>query len=328
MANSLKDLLGSVDWGKLMSGSDARNTLVGSALGAALLGGAGYMQERDPEESKFAPVGDALMGALLGGVAGYGIPKGLSLFRDSGSLAPDDDSLRTDYLGWGLGGAAAGAAVPGVLLAMALRRAAGRLAKRTEEEDTWRHARKHAKGALRDARRTGAGQDMIDALRENRAVLSSKPGIAEDLLAGKRRAVLKTVFDRKRGTTPHAYRRLRELLDLRQTATLGRHTGWRGFKDLMEEAARESSVQDPSGSPNSLWEALKGTKGWIARNLTRMSHGKYYSPRAPWWTGKLFKLGPKRLALGRGGLYAAGGAGLAMLLHKWFGPSASNNYKD
>ena len=94
MANSLKDLVTSVDWGKMMSNADVRNALVGSALGGLVLGGTSLMADRDPEESKFAPVGDALLGTLLGGVAGYGIPKGLALFHDAGSLAPDDDRLR------------------------------------------------------------------------------------------------------------------------------------------------------------------------------------------------------------------------------------------
>ena len=111
MTDSLKNMLKSVDWSKMVSGGDARNALVGSALGGLMLGGAGLMQDRDPEESRMAPVGDALMGALLGGAAGYGIPKGLALFRDSGGLAPDDDRIErggtlgniASGAGWGAG---------------------------------------------------------------------------------------------------------------------------------------------------------------------------------------------------------------------------------
>lgn len=99
MPDTLKNLISSVDWSKLMASSDAKNALVGSVLGGLMLGGAGLAADRDPEESKYAPVGDALMGAVLGGAAGYGIPKGLALFRDSGSLAPDDDTLSDSVLG-------------------------------------------------------------------------------------------------------------------------------------------------------------------------------------------------------------------------------------
>lgn len=130
MANSIADMAKSVDWSKMLTNQDAKNALIGSALGGLLLGGASLMQKRDPEESRLAPVGDALMGAVLGGVAGYGIPKGLSLFADSGRLAPDSDQLSSGFGSWakpvaGLAGigAAAGAgrnlvaAVPGLLRA-------------------------------------------------------------------------------------------------------------------------------------------------------------------------------------------------------------------
>lgn len=129
MTDSLKKMLKSVDWSKMMSNGDARNALVGSALGGLMLGGASLMQDHDPEESKAAPVGDALMGALLGGAAGYGIPKGLALFRDSGTLAPDDDPLKPYSFskgryaaGAGIGGAAGAATATGFTLP-AIRRA-------------------------------------------------------------------------------------------------------------------------------------------------------------------------------------------------------------
>ena len=93
MTETLKNMLKSVDWSKLVSSGDAKNALVGSALGGIMLGGASLAQDHDPEEGKSAPVGDALMGAILGGAAGYGIPKGLAMFRDAGHMAPDSDQL-------------------------------------------------------------------------------------------------------------------------------------------------------------------------------------------------------------------------------------------
>ena len=109
MTDSLKKMISSVDWSKMVSSDDARNALVGSALGGLMLGGASLARDRDPEESKMTPVGDALMGALLGGVSGYGIPKGLAMFSDGGHLAPGDDQLS----GSGIPGAAGKGAILG-----------------------------------------------------------------------------------------------------------------------------------------------------------------------------------------------------------------------
>lgn len=130
MTDSLKNLASSVDWSKMVSGADARNAVIGSALGGLLLGGAGLAAERDPEESKYAPVGDALTGALLGGVAGYAVPKGLELFRNSGTLAPDDDRLPASSTGAGaaaLEGLGVGTAVGGGLALPAAWRALGKM---------------------------------------------------------------------------------------------------------------------------------------------------------------------------------------------------------
>ena len=93
MTETLKNMLKSVDWSKLVSSGDAKNALVGSALGGIMLGGASRGQDHDPGAGKSAPVGDALMGAILGGAAGYGIPKGLAMFRDAGHMAPDSEQL-------------------------------------------------------------------------------------------------------------------------------------------------------------------------------------------------------------------------------------------
>lgn len=130
MTDTLRDLASSVDWSKMLSSTDARNALIGSALGGLVLGGAGLMSDRDPEESRYAPVKDALLGAVLGGVAGYAIPKGVELFRNSGTLAPDDDRMST-----GVGGAAssalrgfgAGAAMGGALTVPTAWRTFGRM---------------------------------------------------------------------------------------------------------------------------------------------------------------------------------------------------------
>lgn len=85
MLQKLKDHINTVDWSKVMRRGDVQNAAIGSALGGLMLGGASLARDKDPEESKLTPVGDALVGALAGGVAGYGIPKGLSLFANGAS---------------------------------------------------------------------------------------------------------------------------------------------------------------------------------------------------------------------------------------------------
>lgn len=128
MTDTLGNLVGSIDWSKMMSSTDVRNAAVGAALGGLVLGGQSLMSERDPEESRFAPVKDALLGALLGGAAGYAIPKGLELFRHSGTLAPDDDRLQTGGAGSAaLKGLGVGTAVGGAVIAPTALRTAGQM---------------------------------------------------------------------------------------------------------------------------------------------------------------------------------------------------------
>ena len=178
MTDSLKNLASSVDWSKMVSGADARNAVIGSALGGLLLGGAGLAAERDPEESKYAPVSDALTGALLGGVAGYAVPKGFELFRNSGTLAPDDDRLPTGSTGAGkaeLEGLGVGTAVGGGVVAPTVWRAFGKLNERYQNA---RHAGLDAKfGGLRS---------LLFAMTRDKhkiPVPGGKPSLLRDWLA-------------------------------------------------------------------------------------------------------------------------------------------------
>lgn len=331
MANSIKGMIDSVDWGKMLSGPDARNALIGTALGGALLGGASMMQERDPEESKFVPVRDALVGALLGGVAGYGIPKGLALFRDPGSLAPDNDVLKSNYLGWGAGGALAGAGTVGLSLHKTLDRARDRLRARAAE-------------GLPELQRTtafkfrnpGRGDDIVQlALRDN--IVNGTPDDAVRIITRLRREKYAAMLRRDKAAAKRAGELLSEAVKVRNEAT----RGYQGFRDLMAEAARESvtDASKPRGLIMTLlskpWKRIKGVGGHS------FSHGAHYAPKATfgiWDNIKLPNKGflkgrriplsaPHARAVIRGGKYAAGGALLGMLAHKFFGPTASDNYR-
>lgn len=319
MANSLKDLVTSVDWKKMMSGSDARNALIGSALGGALLGGAGLMQKRDPEESRFAPVGDALMGALLGGVAGYGIPKGLALFRDSGGLAPDGDTLKTNYLGWGLGGAAAGAGVFGGSLYKTLSRTATRL-----QHDALRNlpqVRANAAAAYSQSKAMDEPLAIQRHLKAQATMLSDDQRAAEDLLVRLRKQI-RTVR-RLKGTAATDMLR-NQLQDLKSFRSMA-FRGYNGLGDLLGHAALEGRPGTASRFP--LLRSLL-SRSWGRGKSPVFTHGRIYATRAPWWTLGLKTIGPKGHALARGGKYAAGGALLAMLAHKMLGPDAVSNYKN
>lgn len=105
----IKDHIRTIDWSKVVTPSDKRNAAIGATLGGLVLGGASLAREKDPEESKLTPVGDALIGALAGGAAGYGIPKGLSIFRSPGSVSPNKEVTGLDrYLPAGAKGALVG----------------------------------------------------------------------------------------------------------------------------------------------------------------------------------------------------------------------------
>lgn len=330
MPNSIKDMIGSVDWGKMLSGPDARNALIGTALGGALLGGASMMQERDPEESRFVPVRDALAGALLGGIAGYGIPKGLSLFRDPGSLAPDGDVLRSNYLGWGAGGALAGAGLVGTSLYRTLDRAKDRLRARaaaglpTLQSNT-----------ARRFRNPRPGDDIVQlAMRDN--IVNGTADDAVRIIARLRREKYAALLRGDKAAVSRAGGLLSEAVQLRNEAT----RGYQGFRDLMAEAAKESTkASKPRGLIMTLlgkpWKRIKGVGG------PSFSHGAHYAPKAAfgiWDNIKLPNKGflkgrriplsaPHARAVIRAGKYAGGGALLAMLAHKWLGPTASDNYR-
>ena len=332
MANSLKDMLSSVDWGKMMSGADARNALIGTALGGALLGGAGLARKRDPEESKLAPVGDALTGALLGGVAGYALPKGLALFRDSGGLAPDGDTLRTNYLGWGAGGAVAGTGVFGGSLYKTLSNAKAAL---RGEADRQRAAMiRDAAADVAMAQRAGADASWVRHLENRGKMLQT--GVAE---TAERERILASLRRRKWGALfrgdMRAYREARgTLADLVGYRNMGSR-GYNRFSDLLNRVA--DGVGSPKGEPQSLLKSLlrgnwrKSVEGSFA------THGKNYAPKSlfglltkiPMGRGKSIPLtSPLARVIRRGGKYALGGTALALLAHKLLGPSASNNYKN
>ena len=322
MANSIKDLVGSVDWGKMLSRSDTRNALVGSALGAALLGGAGLMQKRDPEESKLAPVGDALMGAVLGGVAGYGIPKGLALFRDSGSLAPDGDVLKTKYLKWGLGGAAAGTGLFGASFYKTLARVKGQLGE--QARNNLANARTAAHEDVIRAWRKGTTPKELDMLLQKSRILdTSTLGEAdtERLMARYRRRILGGYLRHKtnRPWFKNLVKEYKELRDFRNEHIRGYST-WR---NLMSHVSQEKLPGGTGDAAKGFWRSLLShSRG----NRIFSTHGIHYKPEALMWLGPV--VGPHLRPLVRGGKYALAGTALGLLAHKLFGPSASDNFKN
>lgn len=338
MANSIKGMIDSVDWGKMLSGPDARNALIGTALGGALLGGASMMQERDPEESKFVPVRDALVGALLGGVAGYGIPKGLALFRDPGSLAPDNDVLKSNYLGWGVGGALAGAGTVGLSLHKTLDRARDRLG--AAARGSLDKQREMMFSQLGDAYARGAPRAEIDRLKGLVDVIGPDSESAARVIGKYRRAKYSALISGDKAAADAAKKLLSEAVQTRNKVT----RGYVGFKDLMAEAARES-VNDVS-KPRGLIMSLLGKPLKLMKKVNgpAFSHGAHYTakPFFGFWNdipmpNKAFmgKLRGRRIGISaphmrtlvRAGKYAGGGALLGMLVHKLLGPTASDNYR-
>jgi len=310
MANSLKDMVSSVDWSKMMSRSDARNAIIGSALGGLVLGGSSLLGERDPEESKLAPVGDALTGALLGGVAGYAVPKGLAMFRDSGSLAPDNDKLSSNY-GRAAGiGAGVGVGATGVGLVKTLRDETQRLgglavSKRTD-------AARDARRLYDEAVRSGASAEIRNALKNRLAMYDA----TED---GTRRAnrILDSLRRRVRSLrgvdAEMAKAELKLLGDLRKKMT----RGYTSFADLIQQVGAHGNGMPRSG----MLDAILHPRGWL-KNWTSARH--YHAGNL---LGIFPKVGPGvRMGL-RAGKYGLLGAGGAMLLHKLLGPSTQPNYK-
>lgn len=326
MANSLKDMLSSVDWGKMLSSADTRNALVGSALGAALLGGAGLMQKRDPEESRFAPIGDALTGALLGGVAGYGLPKGLALFRNPGSLSPDGDTLKSNYLGWGLGGAAAGAGLFGASLYKTLDRASNRIMSANTAAEQAKQI-DQLKDNIRIARRNGSFQDarlMEDAL----AWLDRKGGGYDRVLSRHRRLMLQLIHRGEFRGAADVYKRLSEIRGRANKI----QRGYSGLSDLLLQAADEPikigpTPGDVAGKPMGLVRSLLTGKFRGKVPGAYATHGAHYARRAPWWRF-WSPVGPRGHAMARGGKYAALGLLLGLGAHKFLGPTPSDNYRN
>jgi len=336
MANSIADLVKSVDWGKMLSGGDVRNALVGSALGGLVLGGTSLMQERDPEESKYAPLGDALMGAVLGGVAGYGIPKGLALFRDSGGLAPDDDRLVPNNLAWGAGGGLAGLGIFGIPLYRTFKRTADRF--RADAQRDLPQVRDHAERTLEAARSSGAPEERIAHLERKVKILDPEgpASRAGDVLAERRRARLAALAKLDfRG----AKRIGKEIKDLKRFHNMGTRGYNKVFHDLLNRVASEPTGKVDGierGRPLGIFRTLlqkdtleRGRHPFEhATQAHFWTHGGHYARRAPWWTFGLKAVGPKGHVVARAGKYALGGTLAALLLHKAFGPSATNNYKD
>lgn len=308
--SGIKDMASSVDWGKIMSGSDARNAVIGSALGGLLVGGASMASDRDPEESKYAPVGDALTGALLGGVAGYGIPKGLALFRDSGSLAPDNDKLRYNFTRAGLFGGAAGAGVIGASAVKTLRREAR---SRLEALDAGERAaaETRAAAALASAQRGGNPVDIARA--KNRLAMFGVDAegnrIANELLDDlrRRRVGMRGAAGRALG------REIKELTRLRKQMT----RGYSSIADLVRQVGETGNGVNRPG----VLDAILHPRKWL----------RAFSNQGHYHTGRLLGFGPKlgagvRMGL-RAGKYGLAGAGAAMLLHKLLGPSTQSNFK-
>ena len=313
MANSLKDMISSVDWRKMLNSQDAKNALIGSALGGLMLGGAGLMADRDPEESRFAPVGDALAGMLLGGVAGYGIPKGLAMFRDGGSLAPDNDRLQTSRLVPGVAGGLAGAGLVGGGLYKTLDRTARSLGNKAEQLRAENLA--NWERSLRTAQQSGMPQEIIDYYRRGVDMLGKGPaGVAK---ANATLDALRTrIWQlRRSGAAAEADRltgNLRDLVGLHNTA----RRGYASFSDLIKEVGnRGNQLNKPSG--------FGGIRRWV-KDWTSAKH---------YHTGKLMGIGPRVGTLGRMGLRAGGyglaGAALGSLVWpKIVGPSSHNNFKE
>lgn len=312
MPSSLKDMVQSVDWGKVFSNTDARNAAIGSALGGLMMGGAGLMAERDPEESRLAPVGDALAGALLGGVAGYGIPKGLAMFRDAGSLAPDGDNIRMNYLGAGGLGAVAGGGLFGLTsLRKTLKNEAYALARDAVRRRPAALARVQA--ALDHAVRSGAPKELVDYLRLSRAMHSDDGTMARRIIDGLRG---RFVAHLRRGELNEARLAWNQIRDLKNT----RNMATKGYTSLRDLIARVGQAGD-SAAPVSRLRSLVDWKYWRSN----------FSNPAHYHTGKMLGFGPRLPAwvrMGkRTGKFAVGGALAAMLLHKMLGPSASDNFK-
>ena len=333
MANALRDLVSSVDWGKMLTSQDAKNALIGSALGGLMLGGAGLAADRDPDESKYAPVGDALMGALLGGVAGYGIPKGLAMFSDSGHLAPPDDRLSRNYFKWG----GVGALLGGGVEAERLRRTLKVVARNSLDNVSRNHTAnlRTAERNLQTAIQDGRPADIIDRLKRIRDVRTGEElKYREAASVPFRRLVDSLLHNGGRGAS-EALREWRQLRGIRNEMT----RGYAGPVDLLWRLKREADkgsfahptpgTPEPAPQPRGVIDKIPG----LGR-LNRWIDRKAVNPRA-YNSGPILGFKPtsalKRMGL-RGGLrglaYGGAGALLATALRAALSPSASDNFKE
>ena len=343
MPDSLKNLLTSVDWSRMASRPDVRNALVGSALGGALLGGASLAGDHDPEEGKMTPVGDALTGALLGGVAGYGIPKGLELFRHSGTLAPADDQLPdSNYLGAAakgglLGAGAIGASIPVTYGAHALK-----LINKAHDP-RYVAARSSAFGEraaslLRRVMQDRAAGRTAD-LKHNmaRAANAQAASVAYDagLFPGKDSEYAKVVaqlnkqLGKAKGRDKAAIERTLAAMAKTRRQRL---FGFTSLGDLTKDvtgAAQTALAGGKTKAPPRLFRDLLLGKG----KGVFSGRGKEYLQTV--FSGKRYAKGPGLLAsrpalrmLGRAGKWGVGGAAFATALHALLGPSAKDNFKN
>ena len=342
MPDSLKNLLTSVDWSRMASRSDVRNALVGSALGGALLGGASLTGDHDPEESKLAPVGDALTGALLGGIAGYGIPKGLELFRNSAPLAPANDQLPdSNYLGAAakgglLGAGTIGASIPGIYGYHALKMI--NAANDRTRVSEWSTANKRMIGALERRLQQDLAAGRTDSAahvqrRLNYHTLKQLAWEAGQSRQGSDRydTLVKGLKGVAGGSGDDAVRAQRLLKALKLTRRQ-RMLGFTSLRDLTQRVTDAASAAQRGGSrdipPRLFRDLLLGEgKGLFSgkgkKYLQTIFSGKRYAPVAG-----LLSSRPWLRMLGRAGKWGAGGAALATALHALLGPSAKDNFKN
>ena len=87
--------------GKITIPDGVRNAVIGSALGALVMGANRALSKDEDDDSTVA--GEALRGAIGGGVAGYAIPEGVSRFA---KFLNDGNSGTFDWTNAALGGGA------------------------------------------------------------------------------------------------------------------------------------------------------------------------------------------------------------------------------
>lgn len=339
MNESLKNMLSSVVWSKMMSGSDARNAIIGSALGGTLLGGASLLRDKDPEEDKGVPVRDALLGAVLGGAAGYGIPKALSLYRDSGSLAPNNDMIGKHPALDVLGAAAAGGATGSGLIG------AGLLKNYIQAYNGMLNAAADARpAAVLKARNDALAAfgkynsqktpEALEALRRKVKVLGAYGLTAKDFSDTQAHM---NAYNGIKGilgvsANPFDYRRtMAELKNLRANVPAG-SKALTDLDNLVKELKSTRNAVDPGiGNYKEILARIprlhkpKAGTGFTGKVKSVLNHlsdpTKYQTVRR---LGKT--IGPRGRMVMRAGKYGLAGAGIAGLARLLMGPNAKDNY--